>query len=189
MDTTLPRRFECLLDDGHSTTGEPGEGDRDRDRRADSKEDGKQAHAWKPSADPWLPVMETISTPLTRRFLDLVGEGGVGVTGRFNLLEFAGVMSHVVAADKVDGALERFPRQLGVRVWPAATGPLVLDTDAVADRIKRRIGVGDAIVLSHAETCSPRCDTLVTWNVRDFSGRTAFEVITPQQFLRGHARK
>jgi len=43
-------------------------------------------------------------------------------------------------------------------------------------------------VLWQAETCTPRCETLVTWNVRHFQGRTRLKVVTPQQYLRGQHR-
>ncbi|MBI3181673.1 MAG: hypothetical protein HYZ28_05985 [Myxococcales bacterium] len=42
----------------------------------------------------------------------------------------------------------------------------------------------DAIVLWQAESCIPKVRTLVTWNVKDFAGRTHLEVKSPQQYLR-----
>lgn len=123
-------------------------------------------------------------TPLTRRFLDLLGRSGQGITGAFNVLEVAGALSHRARAESVAQFVRLFQKRYRVRITPSWV-PFMVELDPVLQRIRKRMGVGDAITLWLAETCRPAASVLVTWNAKDFAGRTALEVKTPQQFLRG----
>lgn len=78
-----------------------------------------------------------------------------------------------------------FSKTYGFAFWPPLDRPLVVDVAAVAERVQRRMAFGDAMVLWLAETCRPAIQTFVTWNTKDFLGRTGLAVRTPQQFLRG----
>ena len=124
-------------------------------------------------------------TPLTRKFLELVRSRSNAVTGIFNVLEFAGALSHRARPDAVAALARCFTRTYGVKIWPDSHLTLMLAFDEIMSRIAKRMGAGDAIVLWLAETCVPKIDRFVTWNVKHFEGRTHLEVITPQQYLRG----
>ena len=124
-------------------------------------------------------------TPVTRRFLDVLRRSGTGITGAFNVLEFAGALSHRASPADVAGLVKQFSRIYGIKVWPDPHEGFVIQFQEVLDRVQRRMGAGDAIVLWLAETCVPAARTLVTWNVKDFAGKTRLEVKTPQQFYRG----
>ncbi|MBI3181760.1 MAG: hypothetical protein HYZ28_06420 [Myxococcales bacterium] len=113
----------------------------------------------------------------------MIRRRGVGVTSVYCLAEVAGVMSFVQPPHLLRAFVRYFAPRYGVRLWP--TGIFQFDVAAVIERASRRMGAGDATVLWHAETCRPPTSTLVTWNTRDFAGRTNLRLMTPQQYLRG----
>jgi predicted nucleic acid-binding protein len=121
---------------------------------------------------------------LTRRFLNRVQSSGRGVTGVVAVLEVAGAVSFHSSAEETTRLARRFGDLYGVRVWPE-TRRLFFEADDVTARLARRMKLGDALILTAAESCRPRVSTFVTWNPADFRGRTPLKVVTPQQFLRG----
>jgi predicted nucleic acid-binding protein len=123
-------------------------------------------------------------TGLTRRFLERIRRSGNGMTGIVTVLEVAGAVSLHSSAEETTQLARRFGDLYGVRVWPD-TRRVSFEADDVTARLARRMKLGDALVLTAAETCRPRVSTLVTWNPADFRGRTALAVQTPQQLLRG----
>jgi predicted nucleic acid-binding protein len=100
------------------------------------------------------------------------------------VLEVAGAVSLHSSAEETLQLTRRFGELFGVRVWPE-TRRLAFEADDVAACVSRPMKLGDALILTAAETCRPRVSTLVTWNPSNFRGRTALTVVTPQQFLRG----
>jgi predicted nucleic acid-binding protein len=121
---------------------------------------------------------------LTRRFLDRLQRSGNGVTSIVAVLEVAGAVSFHSSAEETTRLARRFGELYGVRVWPE-TRRVSFEADDVTARLTRQMKLGDALLLTAAETCRPRVSTFVTWNARDFRGRTTLTVVTPQQFLRG----
>ena len=121
---------------------------------------------------------------LTRRFLERVRTSGKGVTAVVAVLEVAGAVSFHSSVEETTRLARRFGELYGVRVWPE-TRRLYFEADDVTARLTRRMKLGDALMLTAAESCRPRASTFVTWNPADFRGRTALNVVTPQQFLRG----
>ena len=121
---------------------------------------------------------------LTRRFLERVRTAGNAVTAVVAVLEVAGAVSFHSSAEETTRLARRFGELYGLRVWPE-NRRLSFEADDVAARLARRMTLGDALMLTAAETCRPRVSRLVTWDPADFRGRTALAVITPQQFLRG----
>jgi predicted nucleic acid-binding protein len=121
---------------------------------------------------------------LTRRFLERVQTSRKGVTALVAVLEVAGAVSFHSTVKETTQLARRFGDLFGVRVWPE-TRRLSFEADDVTARLARRMKLGDALMLTAAETCRPRAATFVTWNPADFRGRTALNVVTPQQFMRG----
>ena len=54
----------------------------------------------------------------------------------------------------------------------------------VAETISRKMTLGDAVLLREAENYGPQA--IITWNTKDFSGRTRLPVLTPTAFMRRH---
>ena len=100
------------------------------------------------------------------------------------VLEVAGAVSFHSSVEETTRLARRFGELYGVRVWPE-TRRVYFEADDVTARLTRRMKLGDALMLTAAESCRPRASTFVTWNPADFRGRTALNVVTPQQFLRG----
>jgi hypothetical protein len=121
---------------------------------------------------------------LTRRFLERVRRAGSGVTAVVAVLEVAGAVSFHSSVEETTRLARRFGELYGLRVWPE-TRRLSFEADDVTERVTRRMTLGDALILTAAETCRPKVSRLVTWNPADFRGRTSLTVVTPQQFLRG----
>lgn len=62
-----------------------------------------------------------------------------------------------------------------------ATAWLGSFADDVIRYIARRMTLGDAILAREADRYA--AEALVTWNIKDFAGRTAAAVMTPDQFM------
>ncbi len=121
---------------------------------------------------------------LTRRFLERIRASGKGVTAIVAVLEVAGAVSFHSSVEETTRLARRFGELYGVRVWPESRR-LSFEADDVTSRLARRMKLGDALILTAAESCRPRVSTFVTWNPADFRGRTPLTIATPQQFLRG----
>ena len=52
----------------------------------------------------------------------------------------------------------------------------------VFDKITRKMTLGDAQILWIAEQ-HPEIEQLVSWNTKDFIGRTALRVLTPHEWI------
>ncbi|MFZ5467841.1 MAG: hypothetical protein ACOZIN_00270 [Myxococcota bacterium] len=105
--------------------------------------------------------VEDPRAPVTRRFLDAMRASGRGVTSAFNVLEVAGAVSHTSTPDEVARLTKVFSKDFGVRIAPPAAESIVLDMREIQDRLRRRMGVGDAIVLWQAESYRPAVEMLV----------------------------
>ncbi len=121
---------------------------------------------------------------LTRRFLKRVHASAKGVTAVVAVLEVVGAVSFHSSVEQTTRLARRFGELYGVRVWPE-TRRVSFEAEDVTARLAKRMKLGDALMLTAAETCRPNVSTFVTWNPGDFRGRTPLAVVTPQQFLRG----
>jgi hypothetical protein len=123
-------------------------------------------------------------TPLSRRFLDTLRGTHRAVTSWLNVLEVAGAVSFNATGNQVEALTRGFATMYGVTVWPADAA-VVLAVGDIASYASRRMKLGDALTLWAAEACRPGVSCLVTWNPKDFEGRTRLAVLTPEDFLRG----
>ncbi len=120
------------------------------------------------------------------RFLEHIKTSGKGVTSIFNLLEVLGILSFNLNRTQLEALHKLFPDRFGVTVLPNAELESLIpkwSVGRVFERIARKLSLGDAMILEHAETPSFRVDTLVSWDAPHFEGRTRLTLKTPAQFL------
>ena len=54
-------------------------------------------------------------------------------------------------------------------------------SDDISRYLARRMTLGDAVLAREADRYA--ADAIVTWNVKDFEGRTAVRVVAPDQWM------
>ena len=107
----------------------------------------------------------------------------------FTLLEICGVAGFRLSVGELESWLFRFTNLYPVLVLDAF-GLKGKDAEEwwsdfvseVAEKISRKMTLGDAVLLREAEHYGP--DAIVTWNTKDFSRRTSLSVLTPAAFMR-----
>jgi len=124
--------------------------------------------------------------PATHAFLALLPEIS-GAIPLITLLELCGAASFRLSAEEMERWLHSFVMVYPVRVlnpFGAGEGPATAWFGSFADDviryIARRVTLGDAILAREADRYA--AEALVTWNIKDFTGRTAVSVMTPDQF-------
>jgi len=126
--------------------------------------------------------------PRNRSFIDQLTSVEAAVSS-FTLLEICGVAGFRLSIRELESWLFRF-----TNVYPV----LILDVfglkgqDAeewwsnfvsdVAERVSRKMSLGDAALLREAENYGT--EAIITWNTKDFSRRTRIPVMTPTAFMR-----
>lgn len=92
----------------------------------------------------------------------------------WNYLEVLGVLSYNLPADKVEYFATKFKDVVSVRGrWPTE--------ELVFKNILQKMKASDALTLTIVE--SEKCDIFITWNTKDFAGRTKISVMTPPEFM------
>ncbi len=104
------------------------------------------------------------------------------------LFELCGAASFRLSAGEMERWLHRFVTVYPVRVldpFGAGDGPASAWLGSYADDLirylARRMTLGDAILAREADRHG--AEAIVTWNIKDFTGRTAVPVLTPDQFM------
>ena len=125
--------------------------------------------------------------PATRAFLARLPEIS-GAVPLITLLELCGAASFRLSVEEMERWLHGFVMVYPVRVlnpFDAGEGPATAWLGAFADDviryIARRMTLGDAILAREADRYA--AEALVTWNIKDFTRRTAVSVMTPDQFM------
>jgi hypothetical protein len=125
--------------------------------------------------------------PATHAFLARLTEIS-GAVPLITLLELCGAASFRLSAEEMERWLHGFVMVYPVRILnPFGIGESPANTwlgafaDDVIRYIARRMTLGDAILAREADRYA--AEALVTWNIKDFTGRTAVSVMTPDQFL------
>jgi hypothetical protein len=125
--------------------------------------------------------------PATHAFLGQLPEIR-GCVPLMTLLELCGAAAFRLSPEETERWLHRF-----VMVYPVtilnpfgagdgpATGWLGSYTDDVSRYVARRMTLGDATLAREADRYA--AEAIVTWNIRDFAGRTAVPVLTPEQYM------
>lgn len=120
-----------------------------------------------------------------KEFLDGVGDKATSI---FNLLELCGIASFSKLSEDVEQMFIDFHKDRAIEIiYPGleledATDFFEKMVDQSLERIKRKMGFGDSLILWMCE--EKDCTIFVTWNPRHFVGRTRMEVVTPKEFIR-----
>lgn len=111
-----------------------------------------------------------------------------GAVPLFTLFELCGAASFRLSIEETERWLHRFVMVYPVRVlnpFGAGDGTAAAWLGSFADDviryIARRMTLGDAILAREADRYA--AEAVVTWNIKDFTGRTAVPVMTPDQFM------
>jgi hypothetical protein len=123
----------------------------------------------------------------TRAFLARLPEI-IAAVPLMTLLELCGAASFRLSAAEVDRWLHQFTTVYPVRILnpfgagdEAATAWLGTFADDIGRYIARRMTFGDALLAREADHHA--AEAIVTWNVRDFDGRTSVPVFRPDKFF------
>ena len=125
--------------------------------------------------------------PVTRAFLARLPEIS-GAIPLITLLELCGAASLRLSVEEMERRLHGFTTVYPVRVLnpfgageDSAAAWLGLFAGDLIRYIARHMTLGDAILAREADRYA--AEALVTWNIKDFAGRTAVPVMTPDQFM------
>ncbi len=100
----------------------------------------------------------------------------------FNILEVCGVLSFNLSSEALLKLYTEFGRRYHViTLFPPETIGLLDMFSETFDKIALKMTYGDAQILWLAEQ-HPEIDRLVSWNTKDFQGRTHLDVITPEEW-------
>jgi hypothetical protein len=126
--------------------------------------------------------------PATHVFLAHLPEIS-GVVPLMTLLEICGAASFRLSTEETERWSHRFITVYPVRIlnpFGAGDGPATAWLGSYADDISRyvarRMTLGDATLAREADRYA--AEAIVTWNVKDFTGRTAVSVLAPDQYLK-----
>ena len=125
--------------------------------------------------------------PSTHAFLERLAEISAAVP-LMTLLELCGAASFRLSANETELWLQGFATVYPVSIlnpFGAGDGPatswLGSYTDDVSRYVARRMTFGDALLAREADRYG--AEAIITWNLKDFAGRTAVRVLTPEQFM------
>lgn len=131
--------------------------------------------------------------PGTRALLALLPEVSAAVP-LITLLELCGAASFRLSREETERWLWRFVSVYPVQVLNPfgagegpATGWLGSYADDISRYIARRMTLGDATLAREADRYGAAA--IVTWNIKDFAGRTAVSVLTPDQYVKSNLEK
>jgi predicted nucleic acid-binding protein len=123
----------------------------------------------------------------THAFLEHLTEIA-GVVPLLTLLELCGAASFRLTSKEAERWLHDFAAVYGVRILnpfgaadATATAWIGTLADDLSQYIGRRMTFGDALLAREADRYA--AEAIVTWNIRDFTGRTAVPLRTPETFF------
>ena len=108
-------------------------------------------------------------------------------TSIFNLFELLGIVSFNLSTTDLKKLLKGFSEVYDIKILFPETSYESPDAfveqlfDNVFEKIILKMSFSDALILSVAEEHS--CSKFVTWNVKQFEGRTDIPVKTPKEML------
>lgn len=121
--------------------------------------------------------------PANRTFLER--RRGPRATTIYNLLEVCGILSFNLTHAALLTLYAEFSRRYGLSMlFPSVPGPQSLPAmiRGIFDKITRKMTLGDAQILWIAEQ-HPEVEQIISWNTKDFMGRTPLRILTPQEWL------
>jgi predicted nucleic acid-binding protein len=127
---------------------------------------------------------------LNQSFLSSVAKSGSGFTTIVNLLELCGILSFNLNQRQLYDLWTYFEDRYKITVLPEPD----LQSYFPGIKIDRLFGIlckktsfGDALMISVAEKYLSFVSTMVTWDKEHFKDKFAGKVLTPDEFLAGHA--
>ena len=107
----------------------------------------------------------------------------------FSLLELCGISSFNLSPEELATWLFDFGDVYRVKILdPAETSGrsaeewIEVFINDIADNITKQMKFGDAVILREAKAYD--VEAIVTWNKKDYAGRTEIPIITPEEFLK-----
>ena len=126
-----------------------------------------------------------------RRFIEKLPKLDAA-TSIYNLLEICGIAANVLSRSELEQLFYYFDELYGVQlIYPKDSGRTVEEyfrdfTEQMFSLVSKKMKYPDAQILFIAEEYG--VSHLVTWNTKDFKGRTYISVLTPQEFLEQYSQ-
>ena len=125
-------------------------------------------------------------------FLDTVAQRGTGFTTLINLLELCGILSFNLNEKQLLDLWSYFQKRYKVTVLPPAD--MISDfpgfpIEDLFEQFKKKILLGDALMLTVAKKHLSFISTLVTWDRDHFKDKFPGTVITPDEYITSHSDK
>jgi len=126
-----------------------------------------------------------------RRFIEKLPKLDAA-TSIYNLLEICGIAANVLSRSELEQLFYYFDELYGVQlIYPKDSGRTVEEyfrdfTEQMFRLVSKKMKYPDAQILFIAEEYG--VSHLVTWNTKDFKGRTYISVLTPQEFLEQYSQ-
>ncbi|WP_456402492.1 type II toxin-antitoxin system VapC family toxin [Persephonella sp.] len=123
---------------------------------------------------------------INRKFLDLVLNDRIkGYTSIYNLLEMTGILSFNLNKKQIEEFFINFPNVFNVGIiFPEnmETDSICVSVEKILELISKKMSFMDAVILDVFQSSKIR--TFITWNAKDFKGKTKKQVLTPEEFLK-----
>ncbi|MEA1905227.1 MAG: hypothetical protein U9M97_05070 [Candidatus Hadarchaeota archaeon] len=123
---------------------------------------------------------------VNKRFVEKMLELDVGIS-IYNLLEICGIASFNLSPSELEQWFYRFDELYRVRILYPKNLERTIEqyfkdlTEEIFRLFSKKMTFVDAQILLTAEKYG--VSHLVTWNIKDFEGRTHIPVLTPEEFL------
>lgn len=119
-------------------------------------------------------------------FLNTIAQSGTGFTTTVNLLELCGILSFNLNERQLFELWLYFQDRYKVTVLPTASIEDNFPTLQIVELfnlIKKRVSLGDALMLGIARKSLAFISTMVTWDKDHFIDKFPGNVLTPEEFL------
>jgi len=119
------------------------------------------------------------------KFLERIAGGGTGFTTLVNLLELCWILSFNLNDKQLIDLWSYFEKRYGISVLPPPdmnSDFPALSIESLFDQIRKRIPLGEALILAVAAQYLPFVSTFVTWDKTHFEEKFPGRVITPSEY-------
>ena len=120
-----------------------------------------------------------------REFLDSIAKMGTGFTTVVNLLELCGILSFNLSEKQLLELWFYFHDRYKVTVLPDTrleSNFPVVEIHRIFDLLKKKMPLGDALMVSIAKKHLSFISTMITWDKDHFEGKFSGNVLTPEEF-------
>jgi hypothetical protein len=127
---------------------------------------------------------------LNKSFLDYLYHAKTGITSVFNILEICGILSFNLNESQLLELYHYLPDKYNIQLIPSSLVELSLPQlliGKVLNVITRKVGLGDALIISVIENYAPHITHFISWNAVHFRNKirasTPPGILTPEEFL------